>query len=128
MGLLTDLYQLTMAYGYWKTGCHDRQAVFHLFFRKPAFGGGFTVAAGLETVVEYMETLRFDPDDLAYLAGLRGNDGQPLFEAAFWITWPKCGSTATCTACLKARSSFPTNRSCGSQDRCSRPNCWKRHC
>ena len=83
LGLLTDLYQLTMAYGYWKTGCHDRQAVFHLSFRKPAFGGGFTVAAGLETVVEYMETLRFDPDDLAYLAGLRGNDGQPLFEAAF---------------------------------------------
>lgn len=34
LGLLTDLYQLTMAYGYWKTGRHDQQSVFHLFFRK----------------------------------------------------------------------------------------------
>ncbi len=47
LGLLTDLYQLTMAYGYWKTGNHDHQSVFHLFFRKHPFGGGFTVAAGL---------------------------------------------------------------------------------
>ena len=83
LGLLTDLYQLTMAYGYWKTGRHDQEAVFHLFFRKHPFGGGFTVAAGLATVVEYLEELRFDPEDLAYLAGLRGNDEQPLFEPAF---------------------------------------------
>ena len=65
LGLLTDLYQLTMAYGYWKTGRHDQEAVFHLFFRKHPFGGGFTVAAGLATVVEYLEGLRFDPEDLA---------------------------------------------------------------
>jgi nicotinate phosphoribosyltransferase len=83
LGLLTDLYELTMAYGYWKTGNHDREAVFHLFFRDQPFGGGFTVAAGLATVVEYLEGLRFDPEDLAYLAGMRGNDGQPLFEPAF---------------------------------------------
>ena len=83
LGLLTDLYQLTMVYGYWKTGRQDLQAAFHLFFRKHPFGGGFTVAAGLATVVEYLEGLRFDPDDLAYLAGLQGNDGQPLFEPAF---------------------------------------------
>lgn len=83
LGLLTDLYQLTMAYGYWKTGRHDQQSVFHLFFRTHPFGGGFTVAAGLATVVEYLEELRFDPEDIAYLAGLRGNDQQPLFEPAF---------------------------------------------
>ncbi len=83
LGLLTDLYELTMAYGYWKTGRNDQQAVFHLFFRKHPFGSGFTVAAGLATVVEYLEGLRFDPEDLAYLAGLRGNDEQPLFEPAF---------------------------------------------
>ena len=83
LGLLTDLYQLTMAYGYWKTSRHNQQSVFNLFFRQHPFGGGFTVAAGLATVVEYIEGLRFDPDDLAYLAGLRGNDEQPLFEAAF---------------------------------------------
>jgi nicotinate phosphoribosyltransferase len=84
LGLLTDLYQLTMAYGYWKTGCHDREAVFHLFFREHPFGGGFAVAAGLATVAEYLEGLRFDRDDLAYLAGLRGNDDRPLFEPAFF--------------------------------------------
>jgi nicotinate phosphoribosyltransferase len=83
LGLLTDLYQLTMAYGYWKAGCQDREAVFHLFFRKHPFDGGFTVAAGLATVVEYLEGLRFDPEDLTYLAGLQGNDEQPLFEPAF---------------------------------------------
>jgi len=84
LGLLTDLYQLTMAYGYWKTGCHDREAAFHLFFREHPFGGGFTVAAGLATVAEYLEGLRFDRDDLAYLASLRGNDDGPLFEPAFF--------------------------------------------
>ena len=42
--LLTDLYQLTMAYGYWKTGMADQEAVFHLLFRKQPFNGGFTVA------------------------------------------------------------------------------------
>ncbi len=83
LGLLTDLYQLTMAFGYWKTGCQDRESVFHLFFRQAPFGGGFTVAGGLATVVEYLEGLRFDPDDLSYLADLRGNDQEPLFEAAF---------------------------------------------
>ncbi len=83
LGLLTDLYQLTMAYGYWKTGCQDQESVFHLFFRKHSFGGGFTVAAGLATVVEYLEGLRFDSEDLAYLASLQGNDEQPLFEPAF---------------------------------------------
>lgn len=82
-GLLTDLYQLTMAYGYWKTGNQDREAVFHLFFRNAPFGCGFTVAAGLATVVEYLECLRYDPADLTYLASLLGNDGLPLFEPAF---------------------------------------------
>ncbi|MGA2034697.1 MAG: nicotinate phosphoribosyltransferase [Thermoguttaceae bacterium] len=83
LGLLTDLYQLTMAYGYWKTGRHEQQAVFHLFFRNNPFYGGFTVAAGLATVLEYLEGLRLDREDLAYMAALRGNDGQPLFEPSF---------------------------------------------
>ncbi|HEV2972597.1 MAG TPA: nicotinate phosphoribosyltransferase [Pirellulales bacterium] len=83
LGLLTDLYELTMAYGYWKIGNHDREAVFQLVFRKNPFGGGFTVAAGLATVIEFLERMRFDADDLIYLAGLRGNDDRPLFEPAF---------------------------------------------
>jgi hypothetical protein len=53
--LLTDLYQLTMAYGYWKSGRADDEAVFNLFFRKAPFGGGYTVACGLIPALDYLE-------------------------------------------------------------------------
>jgi nicotinate phosphoribosyltransferase len=81
--LLTDLYQLTMAYGYWKNQVHEREAVFHLFFRKNPFQSGFSVACGLADVIDYIETFRFDEDELVYLAGLTGNDRQPLFDSGF---------------------------------------------
>lgn len=83
LGLLTDLYQVTMAYGYWKSGSADREAVFQLTFRHQPFGGGFTVACGLAHVIDYLAHLRFDADDLDYLASLRGADDRPLFEPAF---------------------------------------------
>lgn len=83
LALLTDLYQLTMAYGYWKAGEQDTEAVFHLFFRKQPFAGGFTVACGLHTAAELLRRFRFEESDLAYLATLEGNDGEPLFERAF---------------------------------------------
>ncbi len=83
LALLTDLYQLTMAYGYWKLGRHDDEAVFHLTFRRAPFGGAYAVAAGLEPIADYIESLRFDDSDLAYLASLTGNDGERLFERGF---------------------------------------------
>ncbi len=83
LALLTDLYQITMAYGYWKLGLHSRQAVFHLYFRKPPFGGGYAIAAGLADAVEFIRTLRFEAEDLDYLNSLTGNDGQPLFDRGF---------------------------------------------
>jgi nicotinate phosphoribosyltransferase len=83
LGLLTDLYQMTMAYGYWKTDKKDLDAVFHLFFRQNPFRGGFTIAAGLATVIEYLENLRFDQSELESLSTLRGNDDKPLFDRAF---------------------------------------------
>ncbi|PQO40470.1 nicotinate phosphoribosyltransferase [Bremerella cremea] len=83
LALLTDLYQLTMAYGYWKLGRADQHAVFHLFFRKPPFRGGYAVAAGLEQALQYLERFRFEQSDLDYLGSLTGNDGAPLFEQAF---------------------------------------------
>jgi len=81
--LLTDLYQLTMAYGYWKNGVHEREAVFHLFFRKNPFHSGFSVVCGLADAIDYIETFEFDQDELSYLASLSGNDGQRLFEDGF---------------------------------------------
>src|SRR4051812_8678385 len=83
LALLTDLYQLTMAYGYWKLHRGDRQSVFHVSFRKHPFNSGFTIACGLHAVIGYLRALRFDASDLAYLATLTGNDGKPLFENAF---------------------------------------------
>jgi nicotinate phosphoribosyltransferase len=83
LALLTDLYQLTMAYGYWKLGVGAREAVFHLSFRKHPFNSGFTIACGLHAVIDYLRSLRFDDSDVQYLASLTGNNGRPLFEAGF---------------------------------------------
>jgi nicotinate phosphoribosyltransferase len=83
LALLTDLYQLTMAYGYWKTGRAEQEAVFHLFFRQNPFKGGYTIATGLQYVVDYLDSFQFSEDDVQYLGGLEGNDGQPLFERGF---------------------------------------------
>ncbi len=83
LALLTDLYQLTMAYAHWKAGTGGKEAAFHLHFRKPPYGGGFTVACGLAPAIEYIEELRFTDPDLAYLATLTGDDGAPLFEDGF---------------------------------------------
>lgn len=83
LALLTDLYELTMAYGYWKRQMAEDEAVFHLFFRKKPFQGGFTVAAGLESVIDYLRKWHFDTSDLDYLATLRGATNEPLFEEGF---------------------------------------------
>jgi nicotinate phosphoribosyltransferase len=83
LALLTDFYELTMAYGYWKMGMADREAVFQLFFRRKPFNGGFAVAAGLETALDFIEHFRYSASDLAYLEQLKGTDGSPLFEPKF---------------------------------------------
>jgi nicotinate phosphoribosyltransferase len=83
LALLTDLYQLTMAYGFWKNGLGQREAVFNLFYRKNPFSGGYAVACGLNDAIDYLRAYRLDEPDLAYLATLEGNDGESLFEEAF---------------------------------------------
>ncbi|MFT7625438.1 MAG: nicotinate phosphoribosyltransferase [Myxococcota bacterium] len=84
--LLTDLYQLTMAFGYWRHGLARREACFHLYFRTAPFGGTAAVAAGLAPAIELLEGFGFQDDDLAYLATLTGNDSRALFPAEF-LTW-----------------------------------------
>jgi nicotinate phosphoribosyltransferase len=68
--LLTDLYELTMLAGYLEEGMADKPAVFDLFFRKNPFEGGYAIFAGLEPVLEYLEEVRFLPDELEYLRSL----------------------------------------------------------
>lgn len=81
--LLTDLYQLTMAYGYWKTGWQEKEAVFNLTFRNSPFGGGFSIACGLASVIEYLDRHAFNVEDIDYLGSLTGNDSRPLFQTDF---------------------------------------------
>ena len=83
LGLLTDLYQLTMAYGYWKSGAYKTETTFQLFFRKAPFGEDYAISAGLDTALELIEKFKYSPEDLAYLEGLTGNDGHSLFSKDF---------------------------------------------
>jgi len=83
LALLTDFYQLSMSYAYWKSGLNSKEAVFHLFFRRPPFNGGFTVAAGLESVVKYLENFHFSESDLTYLATIKNNEQQQFFSDEF---------------------------------------------
>ena len=81
--LLTDFYQLTMAYGYWKLGLHEREAVFHLMYRKNPFKGNYAVACGLGNVIELLNGWRFSADDIEYLRGLRMPNHQVFFSDDF---------------------------------------------
>ena len=83
LALLTDLYQLTMACGYWKAGLSERESVFHLTYRRPPFQGGYVIAAGLAPALAFLQRLRFQPDDLAYLATLCDATGGRLFPQGF---------------------------------------------
>ncbi|XP_055551145.1 nicotinate phosphoribosyltransferase isoform X4 [Wyeomyia smithii] len=65
--LLTDLYQITMAYAYWKSGKMDDHAVFDLFFRTNPFQGEFTIFAGLEECLKFMENFHYSETDIEYL-------------------------------------------------------------
>ena len=83
LGLLTDFYQLTMSYGYFKKGMAERESVFNLFFRSNPFSGGYTVMAGLSQVVDYLNNFRFSSSDIDYLATLKDTDGSYYFDETF---------------------------------------------
>ncbi|XP_059618873.1 nicotinate phosphoribosyltransferase isoform X2 [Phlebotomus argentipes] len=65
--LLTDLYQITMAYAYWKSGKTEDQSVFDLFFRTNPFQGEFTIFAGLEECLKFLENFHYSDGDIEYL-------------------------------------------------------------
>ncbi len=67
--LLTDLYELTMMQGYFKTG-NNRTVIFDAFHRKNPCGGGYAISCGLEQVIDYIKNLHFSDDDIKYLDNL----------------------------------------------------------
>lgn len=83
VAMRTDLYQLTMAQGYWMLGKHLQMAVFDLYFREHPFQGGYAIASGLESVIDAVQQFSFSKRDCHYLATLKGNDGTPLFTKPF---------------------------------------------
>lgn len=72
-----------MAYAYWKSGKYKQRAVFHSFFRRPPFKGGFTISCGLEHLCEYVESFHFLENELIYLKSLKTQSGKQIFEDAF---------------------------------------------
>lgn len=83
LSLLTDLYQLTMAYAGWKCGQSQKESVFELFFRTHPFSGGYAVTCGLDDVLSFVQNFRFTDEDLVYIASLTSHDGNLLFEKEF---------------------------------------------
>jgi len=82
-GLLADMYQLSMAQGYWTSETRELEASFYLSFRSNPFGGGFTLACGLEQVCDYLESLTFSEGDIEFLASLNSAVGTSIFGADF---------------------------------------------
>lgn len=105
--LLTDFYQMTMIYGYWKAGLTKKESVFHLFFRKNPFKGGFAIAAGLENAIHFIQKFKFDTSDLDYLAGLKGSDHSPYFEEEFLSYLAKLKFTGQIDAMPEGTVVFP---------------------
>lgn len=71
LSLMTDLYELTMANGYFLNNCGDTKAIFDVFYRKNPDRGGFAIFAGLEQVIDYVTSLHFEKDEIDYLYGLK---------------------------------------------------------
>ena len=81
--LLTALYQLTMAQGYWETGQGATQACFHMYFRDYPFKGGYAIACGMAQLADLVDEFSFSDEDVAYLGSLDAPGGGKLFKPEF---------------------------------------------
>ena len=101
--MLTDFYQITMSYAYWKAGVHEERAVFDLFFRKNPFKGEFAIYAGLEEKLRLVENFHFSDDHIAYL-----KEQMPKCEKGFfdWLKSVDC-SKMKIYALKEGTISFP---------------------
>ncbi len=94
--LFTDQYQLTMAQAYFRQGIHERTALFEHFFRRyPNYGShqaGYCVAAGLEWLLDWMESAHFGDTEIEVLRSHRDGAGRPLFGEDF-LSWLRVNGT-----------------------------------
>jgi nicotinate phosphoribosyltransferase len=94
--LYTDMYQLTMAQLYFRTGMHEKHALFEHFFRSyPDYGvhkAGYCISAGLEWLLDWMKTARFGSRETAYLRTLTGRTGIRIFQDDFLEYMEKNGN------------------------------------
>lgn len=90
--LFTDFYQLTMAQTFFEKGLHKKQVQFDYFFRKyPCYGSnqaGYCIFAGLQPLVEWMQSCSFKNDDIKYLAEHKSSVNKPMFSKKFlkWLS------------------------------------------
>ncbi|MDD2279492.1 MAG: nicotinate phosphoribosyltransferase [Bacteroidales bacterium] len=98
----TDQYELTMAYAYFEKGRHNEKAVFDYFFRKLPFEGGYAVFAGLDNLLNILETFRFDSKDLSFLSHIG-------FKQHFIDYLKDFKFTGNIYSCLEGEIVFPTS-------------------
>ena len=70
ISMVMDLYEMTMANGYFRCGDINKRVAFDVFYRRNPDGGGFAIFAGLEQIIEYVENMHFDEDDVEYFRAL----------------------------------------------------------
>ena len=98
--LLTDLYEITMAYGFYKHKKHEEEAVFDIFFRQNKLIT-YSLAAGLQQAMDYLLNWRFSAEDMDYLRSLK------LFEEGFLRYLEKMRFTGDVYAVREGEPVFP---------------------
>ena len=76
--MMTDLYQLTMAYGYFKNNKNEK-VIFDMFYRSNPCGNGYAICVGLESVINYIKNMHFSNEDIEYLRS------QNMFDKDFLV-------------------------------------------
>lgn len=71
ISMMMDLYEMTMANGYFANSDTRPRVIFDIFYRKNPDGGGFAIFAGLEQILEYIENMHFTEQDIEYFASLK---------------------------------------------------------
>lgn len=83
VSLNTDLYELTMAQGYWESGMMEGEGCFNVFFRDAPFDGGYAIACGMGQIAELVENFVYDDESIAYLASIQAPGGGAMFKQGF---------------------------------------------